>query len=290
MRALGPSVAAAVFLAASFVRADAEADRTALYKEGMALAEKGDWKEAAEKFRKVVEIRAAPKALFTLAQAEEHLGRLVAAKAAYEQAKSDSKAADAEVAKAATDALSSLTPRIAHLTIALGPNDQGARATIDGAAASASQATDVDPGRHRVHAETPGKRPFNRDVTITEGASETVNVVLEPFAVEPPPAMPVEEEKPSLVPPIALTSAGGLAFVAGLVLFATGHSAYDSAASRCAASCSQDDASAANAARGRVIAGDILMIGGGLTAAAGGVWIGVRANKGRAMASVAGSF
>ena len=58
-------------------------ERTTLYKQGIDLAAAGQWSEAVERFRKVVEIRASPKVLYTLGEAEEHAGQLVASKGSY---------------------------------------------------------------------------------------------------------------------------------------------------------------------------------------------------------------
>ena len=53
-----------------------EEERTALYREGVALAEAGKWHEALEKFQAVVAIRSAPAALIALATAQENSGKL----------------------------------------------------------------------------------------------------------------------------------------------------------------------------------------------------------------------
>src|SRR5450631_3529256 len=68
---------------------DPEARRSALYRDGVSFADAGRWEEAVAKFREVVAIRSAPPALFTLGQAEEHVGRYVSAKRAYAKAQSD---------------------------------------------------------------------------------------------------------------------------------------------------------------------------------------------------------
>ncbi len=59
-------------------------ERERVYQQGVDLAAAGKWSEAVERFRRVVEIRASPKALYTLGEAQEHAGQLVAARASYQ--------------------------------------------------------------------------------------------------------------------------------------------------------------------------------------------------------------
>ena len=83
------ALAASVPLFSEAVRAQPSAAdeerRTRLFKEGKAAADSSQWVEAVEKFRKVVAIRSAPKALIALVVAEEHMNHHVAAVAAYNQ-------------------------------------------------------------------------------------------------------------------------------------------------------------------------------------------------------------
>ena len=62
---LGTSVAAA-----QPQTPDREAERTALYEEGVKLAEASHWPEAVERFQRVVAIRSAPRVRFTLGEAQ----------------------------------------------------------------------------------------------------------------------------------------------------------------------------------------------------------------------------
>src|SRR5262245_52494001 len=52
-----------------------DAERKALYREGVDAAASGRWAEAKDLFNKVLAIRASPKVFFSLAQAEEQLGQ-----------------------------------------------------------------------------------------------------------------------------------------------------------------------------------------------------------------------
>lgn len=286
-------VVASVFLACSALvhgaRADAEADRTALFKEGVALAEKNDWAGAAERFRRVVVIRSAPKALFTLGQAEQHLGRFAAAKAAFERAKKDSGPADAAVAKAAADALKEVTPHVGHVIVSLPADASGATIAVDGATVAPGEpGLECDPGAHHVHAEIAGKKAFDADVQVVDGGRAEALVRFDPLVVAPPPPAPLApvatpsregDGAPSIVPPLAIAGAG-VAFVAvGAILFATGRGSYDSAAASCGATCSDDAKSKASSARGQMLAGDVMLFGGAAVAAAGGTWLLLRTLK-----------
>src|SRR3954466_7796473 len=85
-----------------------EEERTALYQEGLALAETGRWEDALSKFEKVVAIRSAPRALFALARAEEKSGRWTRAKRTYVKTQTEAEAAqESKLVEEATGALRS---------------------------------------------------------------------------------------------------------------------------------------------------------------------------------------
>src|SRR4051812_1107440 len=59
---------------------EAEREAIALYQEGVELARQQRWKEAENRFERVVAIRAAPPALFALGRAEIENGKFATAK------------------------------------------------------------------------------------------------------------------------------------------------------------------------------------------------------------------
>ena len=82
MRLLRPALLFAILLAAALPAAAQpsgadEERRTRLFKEGKAAGDAGQWAEAADRFRQVVALRSAPKALIALGVAEEYLGHFV---------------------------------------------------------------------------------------------------------------------------------------------------------------------------------------------------------------------
>ncbi len=282
-----------------------ESERTALYNEGVSLANAGRWDEAVVRFRQVVAIRTAPPALFTLAQAEEHLGRLATAERTYESALRDARASgNAAVAEAATKALAALEPRVPRIVVRLAaPLASGASATIDGTSVALDEATWIDPGEHVVAVRAPDRRPFESHVFVKPGATSEVSARLEAAADQPaatptpasPPATtshpatspqepptaeaqpePPEAPSPHRSLPVAqlLLAGGGVAAIAvGLVVRLQAQSSYDDASSHCPAGCpSQAFVDQGNSARTNMIVGTIAVGAGALVVAGAGVW------------------
>lgn len=268
--------------------------RTRLFKEGKAAADAGQWAEAAAKFREVVKIRSAPKALIALGVAEEKRGRLVAALSAYKQAREE--AADKALVdelKTVSTALEAIRPRVPKLTFS--PQDAliGAKLEIDGADARLETDTVlVDPGDHTV-VVSGSKGTFRTSVSVGEGDQREINIVFGQAGpaptdtsgpISPPP------DKGSAKPPTGaiVISVAGLALAgAGAALYGVGSSEYDKAAALCPGpSCTQDVLSQGNGARTQIIAGDILMIAGGAALTGGILWWIVSAATGKKKADL----
>ena len=278
--------------------AQAEGRRAALYREGVALAKAGNWEEAVERFRQVVAIRSAPPALFTLAQAEEHLGHLSLAEHAYDRALTEARASGAsDVAAAAQQALSAIESRVPRILIKLPRPVASATASLDGASSPIGEPVKVDPGDHHVVVSAPRKRPFQLAVRLTEGQSLDVDATLDdnPSAPVAPPAAPSAPPEPALaaagaapssspsmssmssmfpVGPVILGGAGVVAGVVGLIVRLRGQAMYDAANAHCTAGvCSNPtDVDAAGSGRTQIVTGTVVL-GGGLAAIVGaGVW------------------
>jgi hypothetical protein len=255
---------------------DPEAQRSTLYRDGVALANAGRWEEAVAKFREVVAIRSAPPALFTLGQAEEHLNHFVSAKRVYARAQTDALAAGGrDVAEAAQKALAAVDARIARLTIRVSPPSDGATATIDGAAAAVGEPLDVDPGEHQVSVHAPNRPPYDARVHLTDGERQEMNAT---FRVEAAPAVavtPVGETSTSFpVGPVVLGGVGVAAVIIGLVVRQTAESSFDAADMGCPSSgCSTQLAvTGGNAARSRIIAGEATLVVGIAAVAGAATW------------------
>jgi hypothetical protein len=293
MRLLRPALLSAVLLAASLpaaaqpsgapVSAEAEERRTRLFKEGKAAGDAGQWPEAAEKFRQVVAIRSAPKALIALGVAEEHAGHLVAAHAAFKQAREE--AADKALTddlKTANTALESIRLRIPQIIFS--PNDAltGADLRVDGNPAQPSQGVLlVDPGEHRIMVTAPGKGDFRAKVSLNEGEQRRVTVVFGQSAPEgpattEPSGRPIAPGTGSSSPPVGAIVVGGLGLVAagvGGALYGLGSAQYDKAQKECdAAPCTKEIADRGNAGRVQIIAGDVLLGVGAAAVVGAGIW------------------
>jgi tetratricopeptide (TPR) repeat protein len=222
-------------LIASRVGAQSEEERLKLYREGVALAEQQHWEEAAAKFRRVVEIRSAPKALFTLAQVEEKIGRLATAKMLYAQAAQSANAAsEPGVAHAAEDAIHAISSLVPRLVFRLPSDISDAELRIDDRRVELlNGAVEVDPGARRVTVESSHRAPFRSTVFLTIGQVLDVAVLLPALpdqsgtrTVGSTNVAPTGEAHPQATRPASGTAirgwvmvgAGGLAMLAGTSL------------------------------------------------------------------------
>jgi hypothetical protein len=255
---------------------DPEAQRSSLYRDGVALANAGRWEEAVAKFREVIAIRSAPPALFTLGQAEEHLNHFVSAKRVYAKAQTDALAAGGhDVAEAAQKALAAVEAHIARLTIRVASPSEGVTATIDGAAAAVGEPLEVDPGEHQVSVRAPNRPPYDARVHLTDGERQEMNATLRVEAAPAAGVGPVGETSTRFpVGPVVLGGVGVAAVILGLVVRQTAQSSFDAADTGCPPSgCSTQSAVAdGNAARGRIIAGEATLIVGIAAAAGAATW------------------
>src|ERR1019366_2042975 len=187
---------------------------------------------------KVIAIRSAPPALFTLGQAEEHLGHLVSADRTYHKALTDARAAgNQEVASPAQKAITAVEARVPHVVVHLGGSIvEGARATVDGDSISPGATCDMDPGDHDVIVRAPGARTFTRRVHVVEGETLDVSAVLEPMGASHAgrsPASGEEQGSTFTFGPVILGGVGVAVAVAGYVVRAGGQSDYDAASAQC---------------------------------------------------------
>jgi hypothetical protein len=263
-----------------------EEERTALYREGLALAEDGRWDEALQKFEKVVAIRSAPPALVALATAHERVGKLASAKRTHLEARAQARAlGDAALAEKAEKALTAIDRRIPRIVVVLPPDTSGAEIAVDGNAASTDpKGIEVDPGEHLVVVQASRRPTFQQRVLL---AAEERKEVMVQFDRGPSAETPAATSAPALVtatgesartgPPMGswvLGGAGIAASVAGLVIRLDGQSRYDAATTNCSDDkCpTPGEVDAGNAAIDRILGGSIVA-GAGLALVAGaGLW------------------
>jgi hypothetical protein len=253
-----------------------EAKRTQLFREGKALGDAAQWKEAAEKFRAVVELRSAPKALIALAFAEEKSGNLAQAKRLYEQAREDAVAAKLKAdEEAAAQALRQLLPRVPRIAIKLPADAKDASVLIDDKPPELQFGdADVDPGEHTITVTAPDRKDFKQTVTVAEGERKEVQVVLAPIYVAPPPPPPDPGRGPPPVGAIVLAGVGLGAGVAGAVLWGIARGKESEIESMCGGikECPASLKPEADAAATKIIVGDVLVAVGGAAIVGGGIW------------------
>lgn len=172
-----PRLLAAVLLAgllcAGGARAADEKDQQAadaLFKEGRAAADQRDYETACARFRESDRLDPALGTKFNLADCEEHLGHLEAARAMFVEVAQQFPAGDDRLPIAQRRA-AALEKRMPKIVVRLAP---GTRASIarDGRALADSQlgaAMPVSPGHHTVLVTAPGREPRIYEVDAKEG-------------------------------------------------------------------------------------------------------------------------
>jgi hypothetical protein len=211
-------------------RAGDVAEAEALFREGRAKMDAGDYATACPKLAESFEQDPGTGALLALAMCRERAGQIASAWASYGQVASRSKRegrADRE--QAAREAMQALEPRLSHLTITVDQATSvlpGLVVKRDGAPVGSGAwgaAVPIDPGEHLIEASAPGKQPWSKKLSI--GAEhDTQNVEVPALVAEPAaPAMaPVADSSgngASTGPPLrTLGLAVGGAGVVGLGL------------------------------------------------------------------------
>ncbi|HEY8089026.1 MAG TPA: hypothetical protein VIF09_14300, partial [Polyangiaceae bacterium] len=193
--------------------------------------------------------------------------------------------------------LGALAPRLAHLTVTVtaAADVEGLEVTLDGVPwrrPSWGVATIVDPGEHVVAASAPGKVPWNRTVSLREGAGgpgDQQSVQVPPLAasVAPPPA-PIAPASPAPGSPpevsgsrgsgqktlgVVLGVAGGAGLATGVVLGILAQSKWSTAKNDCPGALCPDTATRArdNGAGGLADGATVALIAGGALVATGAV-------------------
>jgi hypothetical protein len=179
--------------------------RTAFYRAGVSAAAAGNWGEAKESFRAALAIRVSPKVVFSLAQAEHHLGQLASARADYLRAAEGARVTPGEgdVVANAEQAERAIEPLVPHVRIVV-LGSSAATATLDEQPIGVGEVVPVDPGAHRVVVSALGMRPLTMSVAVVQGQLLDVPAQLErqPLAPSvPEPAPPTAVSPPSVVGP-----------------------------------------------------------------------------------------
>ena len=164
------------------------------------------------------------------------------------------------------------------LDVTLSVDGVAQRGPVDGLAIA------MDPGKHVLRIGALGREPVTQTVAIREGEKNRLVAIAfpKPVSVVPPPAPARPERFPgptSGIAPVAwaVGGAGLLLAATGVVLWVQGIGERDDLRAKCgtAASCTQGNI---DAARTRLIVGDVL-VGAGALAVGAGVWLAVRSSS-----------
>jgi len=164
-----------------------------LFKSAKALLDQGDWAGACVKLRASMELDPAVSTLLKIAHCHDHEGKLAAAWSDVTEAVKLNRALPQpeqrrkDLEDYGVKLLAELDKRLPKLRLRAATAPPEVRVTFDGRplpAAVLGEALPVDPGPHEIGAEAPGFTPFHTSVTLAEGQSIDVDLVLTPVAPE----------------------------------------------------------------------------------------------------------
>jgi len=214
MRRAGWAALLLVTLASVPAHAQDVATADALFRQGLAEMKAGKYDSACPALAESQRLDPRAGTLFTLAECEVGAGKIATALAHYEDFLSfveripkELKGRQAERVKAAGEQKKKLDAEIPRLTIAVPDPPAGIVVKRDGASLGAvtfGVALPIDPGKHVVSAEAPGRESQEWTVTLARGARETVTVALKAASAKTPPSASTVRTAP---PPTATASA-----------------------------------------------------------------------------------
>lgn len=175
--------AAALLFGSTAAMADTARDPVAaeaLFRDGRAAIERGDYEAACSRFRESHRLDPAPGTLLNLADCEERRGHLATAWQLFIDAGQQFTAGDARIALAKERA-AALDKRLPRLTIRLAPNAPSGttvqRGEITLGDASLGMALPVDPGEHVIVVNAPGHAPRSYSVRLVESEAREIAVL-----------------------------------------------------------------------------------------------------------------
>ena len=122
----------------------------ALFAEGLGFVDAAQWPDAADRFRRVLQIRYSPVAAYNLGLAQARLGKLVSSVETLRKLKSEP-TLDADVRDSVTALLAETEPKLAWLTLSVTGACDGCEIVVDDQpwpAAAIGVAVPIDPGPH----------------------------------------------------------------------------------------------------------------------------------------------
>lgn len=255
MRLLAAALGLALSLGAATASAqqDPQQDPRALFREGQAAYDTGDYATAAQRWEQAYALDARPALQYNLAQAYERLGDLTRAVGAY-RLYIDTAPPDASELATARARRVSLEQRLAATAILLSGGPEGATVLIDDEDRGRLPHPDpfrIAPGSHRIVVRAEGHQDFVANVAVTGG--QTVTVAVDSAHAGGGGGISTVG--------IVVTAVGGATLIAGAITGALALSTVQSAPS--------DVGPEADQARGLALATDVLIPVGAVAAATG---------------------
>ncbi len=167
-----------------------------MFEEGVQFADAGNWSDAIDRFRRALVLRESQVIRYNLATVLEKHGQLVESAELFRQVIRDT-SVEASVRAEAHQRLDALTPSIGRLTIQTEGDRLDVLITVDNQSMNDVQlgiGIPMDPGLHKVRAVRAGRELDAREVTLAEGAEEsvTLNLVSGPVVASPAQAATTE--------------------------------------------------------------------------------------------------
>jgi hypothetical protein len=142
-----------------------------LYSQAVQDEDAERWEEARDKLKRVAKVKPTAGISYHVALCEEHLGHLATALALYLVAQEEATRTEAQdVLRLVGPQLTSLGPRVPHLTFQTEPTLRNPSVTLDGAAVASSHLDiplPVDPGLHHIEASALGASARTRRSSST---------------------------------------------------------------------------------------------------------------------------
>jgi len=158
-----------------------------LFAEGVSLADRGDWTEAVERFRRALVLHDAPTIRYNMAQSLFRLGRLTEALQSLDALEAGGPTSS-DVAEGAATLRRELVPRIGRLTVRVRGEAAGCVVELDAvnlAPDSVGVALPTDPGTRRVRLVCGATIVDDVTVAVPEGGAAHVVLATAPAVVAP---------------------------------------------------------------------------------------------------------
>ena len=176
--------------------ANNKATAQALFDKARPLAEAGNWAQACPLYAESQRLDPGIGTLYQLANCYEHIGRTASAWALFvEVADKSALKGQTERAEEGRRRAGLLEPKLVRLTVTVGAQTDGLVVKRDGEVLGQGQlgtALPIDPGKHVLDAEAPGKKPWHQDVDVSQTTEVAVPALEDGPAVAVPPPGPPE--------------------------------------------------------------------------------------------------